>query len=379
MASMRRCVSARSVQAMSGRPAVAPHGTRASKSRPRISRRLSEVGLPVADSVEHGGDPLAVAQVDRVAGEQQPAFAAVPQVGRRPRRVAGNGDHVEVLVEDVALGEGTAGDAGPGQRLGVGAVEEEGRADPLGGEHGFVVMVEVLPGRHRRGHRPPAAPRRTRAGCPARAGGGTSGHASRERTGGAQGPRRRVRDLGLRGMACGECGHGNHHAASSALEVKGRFVIRCRDGGDAHDRRGRRAQRGGHVGPALLRGARADQPRAHGREPTAAIPAPSCAAWPSSSSPSGSGSRWRRSAASWTSSRAAASPSGGKWPACPPRWRERIDERIAELERLKAGLTDASAAAAVAVAASWPTRATAPTRPGAGRHWIGDARPESAR
>ena len=46
--------------------------------------------------------PLAVAEEERVAGEQEAVLAAVPQVRGRARRVARGRDHLEVVVEHVA-------------------------------------------------------------------------------------------------------------------------------------------------------------------------------------------------------------------------------------------------------------------------------------
>ena len=83
------------------------------------------VGLAVARA-EHRGGPFAVAQEDRVAGEQDAVLAGVPQVGGRARRVARRRDHLEVVVEHVAARErrahGRLLDAGP-----VGGVHEQRR------------------------------------------------------------------------------------------------------------------------------------------------------------------------------------------------------------------------------------------------------------
>ena len=113
-----------------------------------------------------------------------------------------------------------------------------------------------------------------------------------------------------------------------------------RSGRAAHDRRGVPAQRRRGVRAALLRGPRPDRLRARRLRATAATRGRSCGASPSSSSRSASGSRSTRSARSSRSSRRTARPTGATGRGCRARWSARIDERIAELERLKAGLTE---------------------------------------
>ena len=99
IASMRRRVSA-VAERVAASPLAAAQGTSTSNSSPRRARgspcRRSGRSCP-----EHRRDPLAVAQVDRVAGEQQAVLAAVPQERRRAGGVAGGGDHLEVALGHV--------------------------------------------------------------------------------------------------------------------------------------------------------------------------------------------------------------------------------------------------------------------------------------
>ena len=59
------------------------------------------VGVAVA-RLEHGRDPLALAQVDRVAREQRRALPAAPQEARRSARMPRGRDHLEVVAEPMA-------------------------------------------------------------------------------------------------------------------------------------------------------------------------------------------------------------------------------------------------------------------------------------
>jgi hypothetical protein len=62
-----------------------------------------KVGLAVARAREQRGDPFAVVYLDRVRAEQAAMLTGVPKERGRPARVARDRDHLEVVIEPVAL------------------------------------------------------------------------------------------------------------------------------------------------------------------------------------------------------------------------------------------------------------------------------------
>src|SRR5262245_13767297 len=92
---------------------------------------------------EHRGDPLTVAQVDRIAGEQEAMAPAGPEKGGGPAGVAGGRDHLKVVVEHVTAGKGLMNGHALGDRRAVLLVAIEGSVHPVRGDHGFVPMVKV--------------------------------------------------------------------------------------------------------------------------------------------------------------------------------------------------------------------------------------------
>ena len=101
------------------------------------------------------------------------------------------------------------------------------------------------------------------------------------------------------------------------------------------------SRRSGVASSALqvLRGARADRVASALAADTGATRARCCAGSPSSSSRSGSDCRSRRSARNSRSFPPIARRRARIGRACPARWTKRIDQKIAELQRLRAGLT----------------------------------------
>jgi MerR family transcriptional regulator, redox-sensitive transcriptional activator SoxR len=74
-------------------------------------------------------------------------------------------------------------------------------------------------------------------------------------------------------------------------------------------------------------------------------------------------------------------PNRSDWAKLSTAWSERIDERIAELERLKAGLTECIGCGCLSLGRCQlanPGDRVAARGPGP-RYWIGDPRPEPAR
>jgi hypothetical protein len=87
-------------------------------------------GRAVAGALEHRGDPLAGADVDRVAGEQQALLAAVPEERGRTRCVPWRGDDLEVVVEQETFGEGLVDLQAVLGRGAVVGMDEEGAWTP---------------------------------------------------------------------------------------------------------------------------------------------------------------------------------------------------------------------------------------------------------
>lgn len=80
---------------------------------------------------QHDGLPLALTDVEPVAGEEERVVSAVPQVRGCSRGVPGGEDHLEVVVDQLTAGD----DAGHRQRrrgLGVVALVDEHRIVELG-------------------------------------------------------------------------------------------------------------------------------------------------------------------------------------------------------------------------------------------------------
>ena len=103
----------------------------------------------------------------------------------------------------------------------------------------------------------------------------------------------------------------------------------------ADDWRGGGAQRRGDLGAAFLRRSGTDRVRADRFRATAAIRAPCSAAWRSSCSRRRSGCRSRRSASELARLPRNRAPERADWAKLSGSWTKRIDERIAELERMK--------------------------------------------
>ena len=75
--------------------------------------------------------PLAPVEIDRVAAEEDAVAAAVPEECGRAAGVTGYGDHLEVVVEEMAPGEGGADVVGALDRSPLLLVDEEReRASP---------------------------------------------------------------------------------------------------------------------------------------------------------------------------------------------------------------------------------------------------------
>src|SRR5688572_24815027 len=91
------------------------------------------IGMGIADAVEDGDHPFAVAQIDRIAGEEITMAAIRPQEGCRARRVAGNGDGFEIIEMMRATVERMVDVASLGGGLGIGRMTIE-RCAELGGD-----------------------------------------------------------------------------------------------------------------------------------------------------------------------------------------------------------------------------------------------------
>src|SRR6266487_1103462 len=107
-----------------------------------------DVVAAIAGPVEQHHPPVAASEHDRVAREQAAMLTARPQVRGRAARVPGRGDHLEVAVDHVPLGEGLIDGASfrDGAALVFVAVQRgsKGGADPVAAGAGLVTMVEVL-------------------------------------------------------------------------------------------------------------------------------------------------------------------------------------------------------------------------------------------
>ena len=98
-----------------------------------LADQLEAIDVAVAvAAVEHCRYPLAAGKEDGVAGEQASMFAGIPQQGGGSAGVARGGNDLEVVVDEMALGECLV-DVARFRDLGrVFGVAEERRAEGLG-------------------------------------------------------------------------------------------------------------------------------------------------------------------------------------------------------------------------------------------------------
>ena len=127
------------------------------------------------------------------------------------------------------------------------------------------------------------------------------------------------------------------------------------------------------VGDPLLRGRGADLVDARRRRASAGSPGTRCVAWRSSGRPSASGSRSPTSRTSLRTLPADRAPTKAEWARVSRDWRRQLDERIADLERLRDDLTGCIGCGCLSLTScrlyESRGRSRAPTAPGPASCW----------